>query len=1047
MSQTIVPISVGAQSYLPGEVQQTIRKCIASKSDKLADFIRRFGSAIVQHCKKEYKVEIILSENNVLLAGLNSSNIEACETYVKLYIKERRRFVRIPSQRWPLTKKEIRYVTDVGKCVVAMHSLDSVRIHETNLHRWLNPYGSLEFRINEAGSDVNTDLLILLTDDKFSPLCCTDGKSIAIKSKKGNIQDANAEVIVNTTTTALTFSGKCGSAIKVATGEEIEEECRNRYPNGIPECSVVYTWSYKLKKLNDVKYIFHTALPKYTMFNETKVKEVVKKCLYLAEELDCKSIAIPALGVGGLGYPRRESAFYTYEAIKEYGLENLQTNLCTIQIILSSDDEATCKAFDNEESRRRQKIPLPSTPVSYGAPILRRCLEQRPQTCVRIMLTKAATCPAYAVKIKFKSGVSSIEIIDARKQTWNDSIKLPIQIGTDVQQDLAKQLYEERITHLIWNLETKMNIPTQHLVSKIVDLLENMAGSEHLKYLRIVDVLVNESMFDGLKAELTNWEITYETEEPTHFLELIAESRESLKSAQGIVGSILHERRQIPTTSQTSDKYSKASALSTYVPGNYPSKRDHENTSKKLTLQADLPSSSRENKLSTKDDPTYDTIDESNVSSATKQSTENSEENDYKHTYETIADVSSLQPFNHAQSYSSSQNAIPQDGIAKYKTPVPGVHLSETQDVSVEKSTSGTPLTTSQKNQPSIFEVSACINTGIIDYLTEQDLLHDWIASVQTKYNVDICQNEAGYSVFGSLDDIVKFEHHLENGLNDLTINKKQNKQTIEEDYYSRDDIDKFLALAEQETVTFNTNKEAKRALDIHINKFEDIYMTCKDNTISIFGSPANVAKAFHSLSPCSSWTCLKFQIPISKVIFTVLQGDIRNVGTEFIAVSSTAKMTKQKGAGKNISDMLGENYMKECSMSIQNDGVLRYAECRVIKSGLCVRRWIGNVTLPTYTESQTNPKWEHVLMEAYSKCLFTADRKQCATMAMTCIGSEGGFPLKDCVDYLCQSLEALKPTHLKQILLVEITQEHFEKISRLITGRKTWTRKKESRV
>ena len=60
---------------------------------------------------------------------------------------------------------------------------------------------------------------------------------------------------------------------------------------------------------------------------------------------------------------------------------------------------------------------------------------------------------------------------------------------------------------------------------------------------------------------------------------------------------------------------------------------------------------------------------------------------------------------------------------------------------------------------------------------------------------------------------------------------------------------------------------------------------------------------------------------------------------------------------------------------------------------------------------------------------------------------TEGGFPLKDCVDYLCQSLEALNPTHLKQILLVEIAQEHFEKISRLITKRKTWSRKKESWV
>lgn len=48
--------------------------------------------------------------------------------------------------------------------------------------------------------------------------------------------------------------------------------------------------------------------------------------------------------------------------------------------------------------------------------------------------------------------------------------------------------------------ETKSNIPTLHLVSKIMTLLEDMAGSEHLKYLRIVDLVVNESKFDRLKA-------------------------------------------------------------------------------------------------------------------------------------------------------------------------------------------------------------------------------------------------------------------------------------------------------------------------------------------------------------------------------------------------------------------------------------------------------------------------------------------------------------------------------------------------------------------
>jgi len=92
-------------------------------------------------------------------------------------------------------------------------------------------------------------------------------------------------------------------ALKRAGGQEIEREAMARGP--IPVGTAVATTAGRLR----ARYVIHGAVMGQDLWtNAERVRATTRACLELADELGCKSLALPAFGTGVGGFPVEECA-------------------------------------------------------------------------------------------------------------------------------------------------------------------------------------------------------------------------------------------------------------------------------------------------------------------------------------------------------------------------------------------------------------------------------------------------------------------------------------------------------------------------------------------------------------------------------------------------------------------------------------------------------------------------------------------------------------------------------------------------------------------
>lgn len=144
-------------------------------------------------------------------------------------------------------------------------------------------------------------------------------KGMKIVLRKGNIAEFDqAEAIVNAANSRLYVgAGVCG-AIHSAGGPEIERECKElrktEYPDGVPVGESVATTAGNLS----AEYVIHAVGPHYTdEDHEEKLAGAYLSALRVAEELDVKTVAFPAISTGIYGYPSAEAAPLIIKTLNE----------------------------------------------------------------------------------------------------------------------------------------------------------------------------------------------------------------------------------------------------------------------------------------------------------------------------------------------------------------------------------------------------------------------------------------------------------------------------------------------------------------------------------------------------------------------------------------------------------------------------------------------------------------------------------------------------------------------------------------------------------
>ncbi|CAC5424291.1 Protein mono-ADP-ribosyltransferase PARP15 [Mytilus coruscus] len=160
--------------------------------------------------------------------------------------------------------------------------------------------------------------------------------NIQIKIVKGELSKMRVDAIVNTTSKDLQLNqGAVSAALLKVGGQALQDECLQNYPKGVGYGEVAVTSGYNLP----CSYV---------------LEKFIDGCLQEADSNGCRSIALPAMGTGKLGYPRDQVAKHMYSSVEQFASKNPSSNVTEVLFVLYDKDHQTVKAFEDEKQNRQR---------------------------------------------------------------------------------------------------------------------------------------------------------------------------------------------------------------------------------------------------------------------------------------------------------------------------------------------------------------------------------------------------------------------------------------------------------------------------------------------------------------------------------------------------------------------------------------------------------------------------------------------------------------------------------------------------------------------
>ncbi|ARS88345.1 macro domain-containing protein [Natrarchaeobaculum aegyptiacum] len=149
---------------------------------------------------------------------------------------------------------------------------------------------------------------------------------------QGDIAAQSADALVNAAGTSLRMGSGVAGALRRRAGEELNEEAMETGPVDLGDVAV--TDAYEL----DAEYVIHAAaMPHYGdgQATEESIRDATRNTLETADDLECESIVLPALGCGVAGFDLADGAAIIGEEIDHYEPETLEE----VRLIAYSDEE------------------------------------------------------------------------------------------------------------------------------------------------------------------------------------------------------------------------------------------------------------------------------------------------------------------------------------------------------------------------------------------------------------------------------------------------------------------------------------------------------------------------------------------------------------------------------------------------------------------------------------------------------------------------------------------------------------------------------------
>jgi O-acetyl-ADP-ribose deacetylase (regulator of RNase III) len=133
----------------------------------------------------------------------------------------------------------------------------------------------------------------------------------------GDITRQRVDVIANAANSALRGGGGVDGAIHAAAGPGLQEELRERHPDGTPTGSAVATAGHAL----EARWVIHAVGPIWRGGGHGEPDELAaayRATLSLADELGASSIAFPAISLGIYGYPMEAGARVALASVRDH---------------------------------------------------------------------------------------------------------------------------------------------------------------------------------------------------------------------------------------------------------------------------------------------------------------------------------------------------------------------------------------------------------------------------------------------------------------------------------------------------------------------------------------------------------------------------------------------------------------------------------------------------------------------------------------------------------------------------------------------------------
>jgi O-acetyl-ADP-ribose deacetylase (regulator of RNase III) len=150
----------------------------------------------------------------------------------------------------------------------------------------------------------------------------------------GDITLLEVDAIANAANNRLWMGAGVAGAIKRAGGEEIEREAVAKGPIEVGDA--VATGAGRLK----ARYVIHGAVMGQDLRTSAgAIERATRRCLEVADELGCRSLALPAFGTGVGGFPLEECARIMVAAARAFSPRSLRT------VIFAVLGEEAARAF------------------------------------------------------------------------------------------------------------------------------------------------------------------------------------------------------------------------------------------------------------------------------------------------------------------------------------------------------------------------------------------------------------------------------------------------------------------------------------------------------------------------------------------------------------------------------------------------------------------------------------------------------------------------------------------------------------------------------